>query len=110
MLRVTSISVHGWTLVTTTLPRLAASAMMAAICSPRPTDMVQMTRLHIRPTLESLDDCEGLLDAGGYVCVAPNPTAPLTLEPSTGSMAKMRPAPARRAPWTAAHCRRLRPR
>ncbi len=89
----------GWMLVTTTRPRLAVSCMMLSINRPSPTPMVQMTLSAFLPQVTSLISgvASSMLAA---VWVAPNLVAISSLK-GTGSMAKMRSAPARRAPWMA---------
>ena len=74
--------------------------MIAAISSPRPTPLVRMTLLHMRPQVSCwMSSKASSTDAA--VWVAPNFWAVSRLN-STGSMAKIRSAPARRAPCTAA--------
>ncbi len=93
-------SSHGWMLVSTTRPRLDVMPMTAAISSPRPTPLVRMTLLHMRPQVSCWMSSKAS-STEVAVWVAPNFWAVSRLN-STGSMAKIRSAPARRAPCTAA--------
>ena len=93
-------SSQGWMLVTTTLPSFDVIAMTAAISSPRPTPLVRMTLLHMRPQVSCWISSKASSTVLA-VWVAPNFWAVSRLN-STGSMAKIRSAPARRAPCTAA--------
>ena len=89
----------GWMLVTTTRPRLAASANASPMTAPDPTPMVMMTLLAMVPQVRSVISgrASAMLAA---VWVAPNSMAFSRLN-STGSIAMIRLAPASRAPWIA---------
>ena len=90
------ISMAGWMLVTTTLPRLAASARPPASSSPEPTPMVIMTALAIVPQeAAAIGSIASSIDAA--VCVAPNSIAFSRFD-SMGSIAQICFAPASFAP------------
>ena len=86
-------------LVTTTRPRLAASASASAITSPEPTPIVMTTLLAIVPHEASpIGSIASAIEAA--VCVAPNSIAFSRLD-SIGSIAQICLAPASLAPWIA---------
>ncbi len=93
------ISIAGWMLVTTTRPRLAASASASIITSPDPTPMVMMTLLAIVPhEAAPSGSIASAIDAA--VWVAPNSIAFSRFD-SIGSIAQICFAPASLAPWIA---------
>ena len=94
------ISMAGWMLVTTTRPRLDAMAKRLRHAARRcPTPMVMMTLLAIVPHVVSCTSGRAS-SSDAAVCVAPNSMAFSRLF-SSGSMAKIRLAPASLAPWMA---------
>ena len=96
---VTSDSIIGWMLVTTTRPRVAVMSRIDCIIAPEPTPMAQMTLSHMWPQV-SCPISAAASSTEGDTWVAPNEGASVRLS-STGSMAKIISAPARRAPCRA---------
>ena len=93
------VSIAGWMLVTTTRPRLAVMASAAASRLPSPTPIVMITLLAMRP-----HDASAIAgwasSSDDAVWVAPNCLARSRLD-SSGSIAQICLAPARRAPCSA---------